>query len=154
MKKVDILVGVGTGGWGLGQETISHLGKIKLLLSLSLNIHLNITKMLWNPVLGSNYGDGFCILSHNAIKGKDFANILSLLRDPCGSWPRWQWLWWNASHWCCKPAPHALAPATRCRKQVTAEGPEAPAQPTPLWLYSTLIHHHCGPCHLWQQIWF
>lgn len=37
--------------------------------------------MLRNPVLGSNYDDGFCILSHKAIKGSDFTNIFSPLRD-------------------------------------------------------------------------
>lgn len=70
MIKVDVLVGLGlgAGGWDDDKKQSVIWGKLSLL-SASLNIHLNITKMLWNPVLGSNYGDGFCILSHNAIKG-------------------------------------------------------------------------------------
>ena len=70
MKKAGILVGVegGPGGWDSDQKPSVMWGKLSLL-AVSLNIHLNIAKMLWNLVLGSNYGDGFCILSYNAIKG-------------------------------------------------------------------------------------
>lgn len=53
---------------------------------MSLNIYLNIIKMFRNLVFGSNYGDGFCILLYNVIKGLDFVNIFSLLRDLYGNW--------------------------------------------------------------------
>lgn len=70
MKKAGILVGVegGPGGWDSDQNHQSCGEKLSLL-SVSLNIHLNIAKMPWNLVLGSNYGDGLCILSYNAVKG-------------------------------------------------------------------------------------
>ena len=54
--------------WDNDQNPSAPGGELSLL-SVSLSIHLNTAKMLWNLVLGSNYGDGFCILPYNAIKG-------------------------------------------------------------------------------------
>ena len=56
------------GDWDNDQNPSATGGELSLL-SVSLNIYLNTAKMLWNLVLGSNYGYGFCILPYSAIKG-------------------------------------------------------------------------------------